>query len=73
MCAYIYFFSIHLYIFTSMLFSLSYIYIYTHTHTHTLIHGAFNKSTVFFLLFFLQAFKIVVDSLKFTMLLLYIL
>ena len=40
-----------------------YIYIYIHTHTH------FNK----FQDFFVQAFKIIVDSWKFSMLLLYIL
>ena len=48
---------------------------YTHKHTHIYIYiyiyirGAFNKFPVFFV----QAFKIVVDSLKFSMLLLYIL
>ena len=59
-----------------------YIYIYTHTHSTDVIslyitvpaiskslHGAFNK----FPDFFVQAFKIVIDSWKFTMLLLYIL
>ena len=46
------------------------IYIYTHTHTHRyIIWGAFNK----FPDFFVQAFKIIVDSWKLTMLLLYIL
>ena len=48
-------------------------YIHTHTHTHTqthlYIHGVFNKFTDVFV----QAFKIVIDSWKFTMLLLYIL
>ena len=43
-----------------------YIYIYIYIHTHT--HGAFNK----FPDFFVQAFKIVIDSWKFSMLLLYI-
>ena len=48
---------------------------HTHTHTHThiciyiYIYGEFNK----FPDFFVQAFKIVVDSWKFSMLLLYIL
>ena len=44
-------------------------HIYTHTHTHTHIRGVFNK----FPDFFVQAFTIVVDSWKFSMLLLYIL
>ena len=47
---------------------------HTHTHTHThyihiYIYGAFNK----FPDFFVQAFKIVADSCKFSMLLIYIL
>ena len=48
-----------------------YIHIYTHTHTlmHLYIRGAFNKVPDFFI----QAFKIVIDSWKFSMLLLYIL
>ena len=41
----------------------------TQTHTHTCIRGAFNK----FPDFFVPAFKIVIDSWKFSMLLLYIL
>ena len=44
-----------------------YIYIYIYIYIHT--HSAFNK----FPDFFVQAFKIVIDSWKFTMLLLYIL
>ena len=50
-------------------FGLSKYKTFTHTHTHTYVHGALNK----FPDFFVQAFKIVVDSWKFTMLLLYIL
>ena len=50
-------------------FCCSSLYTHTHTHTHTYIYGVFNK----FPDFFVQAFKIVVDSWKFTMLLLYIL
>ena len=46
-----------------------YIYIYIYIYIYTFIHSAFNK----FPDFFVQAFKIVVDSWKFTMLLLYIL
>ena len=42
---------------------------YVHSHTLRYIRGAFNKSPSFFV----RAFKIVVDSWKFTMLLLYIL
>ena len=44
-------------------------YVYTHSHTHIYICDAFNR----FPDIFVQAFKIVVDSWKFTMLLLYIL
>ena len=44
-------------------------FVYVVTPTHTYIRGAFNKFTDFFV----QAFKIVVDSWKFCMLLLYIL
>ena len=43
-----------------------YIYIYIHTHTHTV-------PSISFQIFFVQAFKIVVDSWQFSMLLLYIL
>ena len=46
-----------------------YLYGYTHIYKHTYIRGAFNK----FPDFFVQAFKIVMDSWKFSMLLLYIL
>ena len=47
-------------------FNLLYIYIYIYTHTH-MVHS------IGFQTFFVQAFRIVVDSWKFTMLLLYIL
>ena len=45
-----------------------YIYIYIYAYSHPYIRGAFNK----FPDFFVQAFKIVIDSWKFSMLLLYI-
>ena len=58
-CVYIY---IYIYIYSHM-------YTYIHTHKYKDICGAFNK----FPDFFVQAFKIVVDPWKFSMLLLYIL
>ena len=55
--------------FTMYIYIYIYIYIYTYTHTHIYICGAFNK----FPDFFVQVFRIVVDSWKFSILLLYIL
>ena len=76
-CIYIYI-SIHIYIIYIYIYSYIYIYmhhiiyfiyIYMHALHHIYIHGVFNK----FPDFFVQAFKTVVDSWKFSMFLLYIL
>ena len=61
-------------LFLSLSLSLSLIHTHTHTHTHTYIYiYIYEVHTISLPTFFVWAFKIVVDSWKYSMLLLYIL